>query len=150
MNRSFFKATLGGVLMLTVLLTLLSCENEYPDKPPRGSISGTVFFSGTPQNDLSSLTLVIAAYAEGVDFTDFMNPGSLPHGTALIPLDGPTFPEAGIAYDLENLYPYRYNLISAFIDLNAPDVIPTVFGIHDGLVEVTLDAPTNGIDIHLQ
>lgn len=137
--------------ILTALLC--ACGTELEPAPAGGVVSGTLRYDGAAHFAFERPAITVALFAS-------FPPEGIPHGT--VQYENPDT-LAPIPYELDYVQAFDYFLIAQIIDVNAPidpDALPTgpvgafpntcaLFASETGPVPVSMDAPTEGIDVVL-
>lgn len=138
----------ANILVLAVLLA--GCGSEYPEEPTGGRVRGVISYQGDALGDIERPA--VGVYAFTVLELD-PEAGVMPNAYRMLE---PEFGPRGISYELANLDAGSYDVIAQLIDLDRPPGEPVALGAYPNLlqagtapVEVTLQAPTEGIDIEL-
>jgi len=136
--------------MLVLALLLAGCGSEYPEEPPGGRVRGVLGYRGDALGDIERPA--VGVYAFTVLELD-PQAGVMPSAYRLYQ---PDFGRRGISYELANLEAGSYDVIAQLIDMDRPPGEPVALGAYPDLlqagtapVEVSLEAPTEGIDIEL-
>jgi hypothetical protein len=140
--------TKAGRLLAILAFACCSCTSAYPTPAPGDRISGHVWYHGNAQLAMKRPALRVML------FVDFPPTGDV---FGLVTIENPNL-ATGVSYALDWLTPYQYKVVGQLIDLDMFDADPTQLpagGFPDfctlmrpgeGLVNVTPDAPTTGID----
>ena len=136
--------------MLILAVLLAGCGSEYPEEPVGGRVRGVLSYQGDALGDIERPA--VGVYAFTVLELD-PQAGVMPSAYRLYE---PDFGPRGISYELANLEAGSYDVIAQLIDLDRPPGEPVALGAYPNLlqagtapVEVTMEAPTEDIDIEL-